>query len=157
MIARKYETRLDENGLVAFEKVWSKRMDNYNSNHQFRNPDEVYELCKTLKLDTYAEEHVFLLIFDFKMHFKSFIEMGIGTNRVCVIDRRGIAQKVLILNAGAFVVVHNHPSGDPTPSKLDIDAAKTIDEIGQLIDIPMKDFMMIGSETYYSIKENGDI
>lgn len=127
MIARKYETRLDENGLVTFEKVWSKRMDGYNSNHQFRNPDEVYELCKTLKLDTYAEEHVFLLIFDFKMHFKSFIEIGIGTNRVCVIDRRGIAQKVLILNAGAFVVVHNHPSGDPTPSKLDIDAAKTID------------------------------
>ena len=38
-----------------------------------------------------------------------------------------------------------------------IDAAKTIDEIGQLIDIPMKDFMMIGSETYYSVKENGDI
>lgn len=37
------------------------------------------------------------------------------------------------------------------------DAAKTIDEIGQLIDIPMKDFMMIGSETYYSVKENGDI
>lgn len=48
-------------------------------------------------------------------------------------------------------------SGDPTPSKLDIDAAKTIDEIGQLIDIHMKDFMMIGSETYYSVKENGDI
>lgn len=66
-------------------------------------------------------------------------------------------EKVLILNAGAFVVVHNHPSGDPTPSKLDIDAAKTIDEIGQLIDIHMKDFMMIGSETYYSVKENGDI
>lgn len=157
MIARKYETRLDENGLVTFEKVWSKRMDSYNSNHQFKKPDDAYELCKTLKLDTYAEEYVFLLIFDFKMHFKSFIEMGIGTNRVCVIDRRGIAQKVLILNAGAFVVVHNHPSGDPTPSKLDIDAAKTIDEIGQLIDIPMKDFMMIGSETYYSVKENGDI
>lgn len=99
----------------------------------------------------------FYSFFDFKMHFKSFIELGIGTNHACVIDRRGIAQKVLILNAGAFVVVHNHPSGDPTPSKLDIDAAKTIDEIGQLIDIPMKDFMMIGSETYYSVKENEDI
>jgi DNA repair protein RadC len=157
MLARRYETRLDEDGLITFEKVWSKRIDNYNSNHQFRNPNEVYELCKTLRLDTYTEEHVFLLIFDIKMHFKSFIEIGIGTNYACVIDRRGIAQKVLILNAGAFVVVHNHPSGDPTPSKLDIDAAKTIDEIGQVIDIPMKDFMMIGSETYYSVKENGDI
>ena len=64
---------------------------------------------------------------------------------------------LVLLTEGAFVVVHNHPSGDPTPSKLDIDAAKTIDEIGQLIDIPMQDFMMIGSETYYSVKENGDI
>ena len=109
MIARKYETRLDENGLVTFEKVWSKRMDGYNLNHQFRNPDEVYELCKTLKLDTYAEEHVFLLIFDFKMHFKSFIEMGIGTNRVCVIDRRGIAQKFLYLmqeHSLSFIIIH---------------------------------------------------
>ena len=157
MIARKYETRLDENGLVAFEKVWSKRIDSYNSNYQFRNPDDVYGLCKTLKLDTYAEEHMFLLIFDIKMHFKSFIEIGISTNYACVIDRRGIAQKVLMLNAGAFIIVHNHPSGDPTPTKLDIDAARKIDEIGQLIDIHMKDFMMIGSETYYSVKENGDI
>lgn len=157
MIARKYETRLDENELVAFEKVWSKRIDNYNSNHRFRNPDEVYELCKTLKLDTYSEEHMFLLIFDINMHFKSFIEIGIGTNYACVFDRRGIAQKVLMLNAGAFIIVHNHPSGDTTPSEADIDAAIKIDEVGQLIYIPMKDFMIIGSETYYSFKENEDI
>ena len=154
---RKYETRLDENGLVTFEKVWSKRMDSYNSNHQFKKPDNVYELCKTLKLDTYAEEHMFLLIFDIQMHFKSFIEIGIGTNYACVFDRRGIAQKVLMLNAGAFIIVHNHPSGDSTPSEADIDAAIKIDEVGQLIYIPMKDFMVISSETYYSVKENEDI
>ena len=153
MIARKYETRLDENGLVAFEKVWSKRIDNYNSNHQFRNPDEVYKLCKTLKLDTYAEEHVFLLIFDFKMHFKSFIEMGIGTNRVCVIDRRGIAQKILILNAGAFVVVHNHPSGDPTPSRQDILTTKRMKEAGEFLGIPLCDHIIIGDQTYLSFRE----
>lgn len=157
MIARKYETRLDENGLVTFEKVWSKRMDSYNSNHQFKKPDDVYELCKTLKLDTYAEEHMFLLIFDIQMHFKSFIEIGIGTNYACVFDRRGIAQKVLMLNAGAFIIVHNHPSGDLTPSEADIDAAIKIDEVGQLIYTPMKDFMVISSETYYSVKENEDI
>lgn len=69
MIARKYETRLDENGLVAFEKVWSKRVDSYYSNHQFKNPDEVYKLCKTLKLDTYAEEHVFFTHFRFQNAF----------------------------------------------------------------------------------------
>ena len=154
MITRKYETRLDENGLVVFEKVWSKRMDSYNSNHQFRNPDEVYGLCKTLKLDTYAEEHVFLLIFDFKMHFKSFIEIGIGTNRVCVIDRRGIAQKVLILNAGAFVVVHNHPSGDVMPSKEDINFTRNLVEIGRMQGIPVVDHLIVSDNSYYSFYEN---
>lgn len=62
-----------------------------------------------------------------------------------------------MLNAGAFIIVHNHPSGDLTPSEADIDAAIKIDEVGQLIYIPMKDFMVIGSETYYSVKENEDI
>ena len=153
MIARKYETRLDENGLVTFEKVWSKRMDSYNSNHQFKKPDDVYELCKTLKLDTYAEEHKFLLIFDIQMHFKSFIEIGIGTNRTCVIDRRGIAQKVLILNAGAFVVVHNHPSGDPTPSRQDILTTKRMKEAGEFLGIPLCDHIIIGDQTYLSFRE----
>lgn len=157
MIVRRYETRLDENGLVAFEKVWSKRIDNYNSNYKFRHPSDVYELCKTLRLDTYAEEHVFLLIFDTQMHFKSFIEIGIGSNDACVLDRRGIAQKLLMLNAGAFIIVHNHTSGDSTPSKTDIDSAKIISRLGEIIGIPLKDSIVLGDNSYSSIKDNNDI
>lgn len=55
MLARRYETRLDEDGLITFEKVWSKRID--IKKKQFRHPEHVYELCKALRLDTYSEEH----------------------------------------------------------------------------------------------------
>ena len=155
MIARRYETRLDEDGLIAFEKIWSKRIDIKVEKNEFRYPSRIYELCKVLRLDTYSEEHAFLLMFDTKMHFKSFIEVGIGDVNTSVIDRRGIAQKVLMLNATAFVLVHNHPSGDSTPSVIDISTAKTISELGDLIGVPFKDMMILGADNYISLKQEG--
>lgn len=101
MLARRYETRLDEDGLITFEKVWSKRINIHVEKNEFKHPEHIYELCKALRLDTYSEEHAFLLMFDTKMHFKSFIEIGVGSVNASVIDRRGIAQKVLMLNATA--------------------------------------------------------
>ena len=153
MVARRYETRLDEDGLITFEKVWSKRID--IKNKQFRHPEHIYELCKALRLDTYSEEHAFLLMFDTKMHFKSFIEIGVGSVNESVIDRRGIAQKVLMLNTTAFILVHNHPSGDSTPSVTDISTAKTISELGDLIGVPFKDMIILGDGNYISLKQEG--
>lgn len=130
MLARRYETRLNEDGLITFEKVWSKRINVHVEKNEFKHPEHIYKLCKALRLDTYSEEHVFLLMFDTKMHFKSFIEVGIGDISSSIVDKRGIIQKVLMLNAIAFVLVHNHPSGDSAPSVIDIAAAKTISELG---------------------------
>lgn len=94
-------------------------------------------------------------MFDTKMHFKSFIEIGVGSVNESVIDRRGIAQKVLMLNATAFILVHNHPSGDSTPSVVDIATAKTISELGDLIGVPFKDMIILGDGNYISLKQEG--
>ena len=155
MLAKRYETRLDEDGLITFEKVWSKRINIHVEKNEFKHPEHIYELCKALWLDTYSEEHVFLLMFDTKMHFKSFIEIGVGDVSASVVDKRGIAQKVLIFNATAFVLVHNHPSGDSTPSVVDIATAKTISELGDLIGIPFKDMIILGDDNYTSLKQEG--
>lgn len=66
-----------------------------------------------------------------------------------------IEQKVLIFNATAFVLVHNHPSGDSTPSVVDIATAKTISELGDLIGIPFKDMIILGDDNYTSLKQEG--
>lgn len=155
MLARRYEARLDEDGLIAFEKVWSKRIDVHVEKNEFIYPGYIYELCKALRLDTYSEEHLFLLMFDTKMHFKSFIEVGIGDVSASVVDKRGIAQKVLMLNATAFVLVHNHPSGDSMPSVTDISTAKTISEIGELIGVRFEDMVILGDGNYTSLKQDG--
>ena len=94
-------------------------------------------------------------MFDTKMHFKSFIEIGVGDVSASVVDKRGIAQKVLMFNATAFVLVHNHPSGDSTPSVVDIATAKTISELGDLIGVPFKDMIILGDGNYISLKQEG--
>lgn len=63
-------------------------------------------------------------------------------------------QKVLMLNAGCFIIVHNHPSGDSTPSSFDIEMFKTISVIGDFIGIPLKDSIILGLGTYYSFSDN---
>lgn len=96
-----------------------------------------------------------MLMFDTKMHFKSFIEIGVGDVSASVVDKRGIAQKVLMFNATAFVLVHNHPSGDPTPSVIDISTAKTLSELGYLIGVTFKDMIILGDGNYISLKQEG--
>ncbi|GAB4523475.1 MAG: DNA repair protein RadC [Anaerolineales bacterium] len=58
-------------------------------------------------------------------------------------------------NAAAVIVVHNHPSGDPTPSPDDVTVTRAIREAGKLLDIPLLDHIVIGHNRYVSLKERG--
>lgn len=62
---------------------------------------------------------------------------------------------MLIMIISAFILIHNHPSGDSTPSVTDISAAKTISEIGDLIDVSFKDMTILGDDNYTSLKQEG--
>ncbi len=57
--------------------------------------------------------------------------------------------------ASSVILVHNHPSGDVEPSKSDIETTGGLVWVGNLLDIPVKDHIIISSETYYSFKANG--
>ncbi len=58
-------------------------------------------------------------------------------------------------NCPALVVVHNHPSGDPTPSPEDIKITEQIVTAGKLLDIEVLDHLIIGHQRYVSLKERG--
>jgi DNA repair protein RadC len=53
------------------------------------------------------------------------------------------------------IVAHNHPSGDPTPSPEDIATTRRLQEVGELLDIPLLDHLIIGADTFVSLKERG--
>lgn len=153
MNIRKYETRLNGNGFVMLNLVFSKYIPEIENN--FTNSEKVYQLCRTMEWDTYSEEHVFLLSFDMKFRLKAFFEIGIGNNDTCLVDRRGIAQKILLSNAAKMIMVHNHPSGDPTPSKEDLNLSNELKKLGELLDIPFVDSIILGDGIYTSFMEKG--
>lgn len=146
MNIRKYETRLDGNGFVMLNLMFSKYIPEIENN--FTNSEKVYQLCRTMEWDTYSEEHVFLLSFDMKFRLKAFFEIGIGNNDTCLVDRRGIAQKILLSNAAKMIMVHNHPSGDSTPSKEDLNVSNELKKLGELLGIPFVDSIILGDRIY---------
>ena len=153
MNIRKYETRLNGNGFVMLNLVFSKYIPEIENN--FTNSEKVYQLCRTMEWDTYSEEHVFLLSFNMKFRLKAFFEIGIGNNDTCLVDRRGIAQKILLSNAAKMIMVHNHPSGDPTPSKEDLNVSNELKKLGELLGIPFVDSIILGDWVYKSFAEEG--
>jgi len=58
-------------------------------------------------------------------------------------------------NASAIIVVHNHPSGDPTPSPDDVAVTRAIVQAGKLLDVDVLDHMVIGQGKWVSLKERG--
>ena len=153
MNIRKYETRLNGNGFVTLDLVFSKYIPEIENN--FTNSEKVYQLCRTMEWDTYSEEHVFLLSFNMKFRLKAFFEIGIGNNDTCLVDRRGIAQKILLSNAAKMIMIHNHPSGDPTPSKEDLNVSNELKKLGELLGIPFVDSIILGDWVYKSFAEEG--
>lgn len=80
-----------------------------------------------------------------------------GTVNTSVVSPREIFIEALKYHAVNVVVVHNHPSGDPSPSKEDVRLTRRIKEAGELIGIRLLDHVIIGDNTYTSFKERGII
>ena len=78
-----------------------------------------------------------------------------GTVNASLISPREIFIQALHHHAVCLVLVHNHPSGDPTPSREDLNITKRIEDAGSLIGITLLDHIIIGDKKYVSLKEKG--
>jgi DNA repair protein RadC len=78
-----------------------------------------------------------------------------GTLNASVVHPREVFQAALLNNAASIICWHNHPSGDPTPSREDIDVTKRLVECGKLIGIDLLDHIIMGDPTFVSLKEKG--
>ena len=100
-------------------------------------------------------EEVLLLLLDGKNHLIKEEIISKGTVNASLVSPREIMICALEYHAVYFILLHNHPSGDATPSKQDIEVTKRLNEVGHLLDIPILDHIIIGDQSYYSLKENG--
>ncbi len=122
------------------------------------NPEQIYHLFhEVLKLQLRTEEYVYLVGLNTKGFILGVFEVAHGNAYSCALNGCGIFQRLLLVGATGFVVVHNHPSGDPTPSGADLSATKQLKKQAELMEITMLDHLIIGNDNFYSILEKGDI
>ena len=72
-----------------------------------------------------------------------------------LVDPRRVFQEALRHQAAALILAHNHPSGDPSPSKEDIALTLRLAEAGKLLELPVLDHVIIGDGRFVSLKEKG--
>ena len=82
-------------------------------------------------------------------------EQGKGTVDHVPVYPREVMKRALELNASAIIVVHNHPSGDPTPSQADISMTIQIQDAGQVLGVTLHDHLIIGKERELSFRSAG--
>jgi DNA repair protein RadC len=99
------------------------------------------------------KEYFKTLILDTKLQVKKIVTISIGTLDTTLVQPREVFKSAIKSSARAIILVHNHPSGDPEPSKLDIEVTKRLIEIGKIIGIDVLDHIIIGDGKYKSLKE----
>jgi len=78
-----------------------------------------------------------------------------GSLNTTVVRVAEVSREAIRSNSAGFIVVHNHPSGDPTPSPEDVRVTEMLVEAGALLDISVLDHVVIGRNRYVSLKERG--
>lgn len=99
------------------------------------------------------KEIVLLLLLDNKLNLIEEYMVSLGTVRSSLLSAREVFIEALKCRASNLVLLHNHPSGDPHPSKQDIIITRKIKEAGELMDIPLVDHIILGDNCYISLKE----
>jgi DNA repair protein RadC len=121
---------------------------------RIRGPSDIYERCAPGMRDLAQEEFRVLLLNTQHAVMRELVVTR-GTLDTSVVHAREVFRAAIVENAAAVVLVHNHPSGDPTPSPEDREVTRQLAEAGRLVGIPVLDHIVIGDGRYISFVEAG--
>ena len=105
------------------------------------------------KLRHRRKECVVVVCLDAKGQLMKEIDLSSGSVNMSLISPRDVFLEALRYEAVNLILIHNHPSGDPTPSASDYQVTKCIAEMGRNLDIPLLDHIIIGDNCYFSFRE----
>ncbi|WP_042223330.1 RadC family protein [Oceanobacillus manasiensis] len=133
-----------------------KRMSQYKPEVRYviRSPEDganyVMEEMRTLR-----QEHFVVLFLDTKNQVIHRQTIFIGSLNASIVHPREVFREAVKRSAASIIVIHNHPSGDPTPSKEDIHVTRRLVDSGKMIGIELLDHLIIGDRKFVSLKEKG--
>lgn len=121
-----------------------------------KSPGDVGALMME-KMRHYDREFFVVLNLNTKNQVIAEDTVSIGSLNASLVHPRELFKNAIKRSAAALILVHNHPSGDPSPSREDIDVTRRLAEAGKLLGIEILDHVVIGDLKYVSLKEKGII
>lgn len=138
-------------GLLAAIEFTKRLNIQVNENEVYDNPSKVYYHLQP-RMQSLTKEHFMIMILDNHNRLITEKTLFIGSVNMSIVSAREIFREVLAFNGVCVICVHNHPSGDPHPSKEDISMTNRLIELGQMMNIDVIDHIIIGKNKYYSFK-----
>ncbi len=99
------------------------------------------------------KEKILLLLLDNRLQLIEEYMISLGTVNASLLSTRDVFVKALTCRASSFMLLHNHPSGDPATSRNDIQITQKMKEAGELMDMPLIDHIILGNGTFISLKK----
>jgi DNA repair protein RadC len=124
------------------------------------HPELVYKACSDMKL--FSQEVLRVILLDSRQRLIATADVTKGSVNECLAHPREIFRPVIVHSAFSFVLVHNHPSGDPSPSEADQRLTRRISEASRMLQIQFIDHLIVGHPIhdrpgFFSFKEAGII
>ena len=119
---------------------------------QFRSPETVYKLFKGLAdmpVETFVVIHL-----DGKKRMVGMTTATIGTMTSSLVHPRDVFRTAIANMTASLVLLHNHPSGDPAPSREDVGVTRRLCKVGKVVGIRCLDHIIIGQDRYFSFSEH---
>jgi DNA repair protein RadC len=121
---------------------------------QVRSPADAANLVM-LEMSVLEQEHLRVILLDTKNRVVAISTVYIGSLNSSVVRVGELFREAIRQNAAAIIVVHNHPSGDPTPSQEDVIVTREIVNAGNMLSIDVLDHIVVGQSRFLSLKERG--
>lgn len=107
------------------------------------------------EMSALEQEHLRVILLDRRNRVLEIVEVYKGSVNSSQVRVGELFKEAIRKNASALIVIHNHPSGDPTPSPDDVAVTRAIVQAGKLLDVEVLDHLVIGYERWVSLKERG--
>ena len=124
--------------------------------YKIGNPWDIYTYY--MEEMRYLKKEIFkVILLNTKNEIISDIDVSVGSLNSSIVHPREVFVEAIRKSANSIILMHNHPSGNPSPSEEDLMITERLSYCGDIVGIEVLDHIIMGDGTYYSLKEEGDI
>ena len=139
---------------AAFELGKRFARESRSAGTSVRAPQDIARMFMD-EMKHYDREHFKAAFLNTKNQIIKVVTVSIGSLNASIVHPREILKPAIAASAASIVLVHNHPTGDPTPSREDVEFTRRFAKCGELMGIELLDHIVIGADRFLSLKEAG--